>query len=57
LPITPPDDLTNPLFFIGKVVIVVSPPVTVKKFQIKKKEKWKLDICPAKIMLVVDKSG
>jgi hypothetical protein len=33
LPITPPEDFTNPLFFIGNAVIVASPPVTVKKIK------------------------
>jgi hypothetical protein len=33
LPITPPEDFTNPLFFKGNVVIVASPPVTVKKIK------------------------
>jgi hypothetical protein len=48
LPLTPPDDLTNPLFFIGKVVIVASPPVTVKRNQNKKKAEMEVGYMPGK---------
>jgi hypothetical protein len=45
LPITPPEDLTNPPLWVGTAVIVASLPVTVKKFfRIKKKKKkWELN--------------
>jgi hypothetical protein len=39
LPITPPEDLTNPLFFIEKVVIVASPPVSGKNISKLKKKR------------------